>query len=102
MLLAALILDFPAGLASWFSLVPMPLRLSGAVAAGAVVDFLLCYQWEALLRLRVSLLDSHLLWAPPAEGLPAGPRGTHMLMPPYCDCKLASPSLHATLRAHLS
>ncbi len=54
MLLALLILDLPTGVAGWFSLVPMPLQLSGAVAAGAVVDFLLCYQWEAFLRLRVS------------------------------------------------
>lgn len=49
----ALLLDFPGGVASWFSLVPMPRSLSVAVAGGAAIDFVLCYQWESFLRLRV-------------------------------------------------
>lgn len=49
-LLAALLTDFPAGVASWFSLVPLPGTLTAAVAAGAVADFACCYAWEGFLR----------------------------------------------------
>lgn len=54
MLLIALIVDFPRGLSSWFSLVPMPSRLAWAVFLGAILDGALAASWEYFLRFIVS------------------------------------------------
>ncbi len=52
-LLVALIADFPQGFCAWFSLVPLPRQLAGAVFCGAILDGALSYGWETFLRKQV-------------------------------------------------
>ena len=46
----ALTLDWPGGLAAWFSLVPMPRHVSFCIMAGALLDLGLATAWEQALQ----------------------------------------------------